>query len=174
MFLSSGDRDLGDAFQTHPGSQSLSRGEAKDSALLLSRDRYLLEPTEWPNGSQTSCGVWRVDSGLLSNHAGQEGPHLAMTGASHGFSQAVGPVWGFSRGTMGSSGSLSCGAREIRSPCEWRGGSHHCSRLMLGELGLKTHGRRTLEVFLGWRRESLVSLDFGRGLEGTSQGASER
>ena len=66
MFLSSGDRDLGDAFQTHPGSQSLSRGEAKDSALLLSRDRYLLEPTEWPTGSQASSSVWREDSGLLS------------------------------------------------------------------------------------------------------------
>ena len=65
MFLSSGDRDLGDAFQTHPGSQSLSRGEAKDSALLLSRDRYLLEPTEWPTGSQASSSVWREDSGLL-------------------------------------------------------------------------------------------------------------
>ena len=65
MFLSSGDRDLGDAFQTHPGSQSLSRGEAKDSVLLSSRDRYLLEPTEWPTGSQASSSVWREDSGLL-------------------------------------------------------------------------------------------------------------
>ena len=39
------------------------------------------------------------------------GPHLAMTGASHGFSRAAAPVWGFSRYMMGSSGSLSCGAR---------------------------------------------------------------
>ena len=38
MFLSRGDRDLGVAFQTHPGHQASSRGEAKDSALLLSRD----------------------------------------------------------------------------------------------------------------------------------------
>ena len=35
-------------------------------------------------------------------------PHLEMTGASRGFSRAAAPVWGFSRGTMGSSGSLSC------------------------------------------------------------------
>ena len=29
---------------------------------------------------------------------------------ARGFSRAAAPVWGFSRGTMGSSGSLSCGA----------------------------------------------------------------
>ena len=66
MFVSRGDRDLGVAFLMHAGSQSLSRGEAKDSALLSSCDGYLLEPTEWPKGSQASCGVWREDSGLLS------------------------------------------------------------------------------------------------------------
>ena len=37
----------------------VSRGEAKDSALLSSRDGYLLEPTKWPKGSQASCGVWK-------------------------------------------------------------------------------------------------------------------
>ena len=51
MFLPRGDTDLGVAFQTHPGSQASSLGEAKDSALLSSRDGYLLEPTEWPKGS---------------------------------------------------------------------------------------------------------------------------
>ena len=66
MFVSRGDRDLGVAFLMHPGSQSLSRGEAKDSTLLSSCDGYLLEPTEWPKGSQASCGVLREDSGLLS------------------------------------------------------------------------------------------------------------
>ena len=40
--------------------------EAKNSALLSSCDRYLLEPTEWPKGSQASGGVLREDSGLLS------------------------------------------------------------------------------------------------------------
>ena len=66
MFLSRGDRDLGGAFQTHLVSQTLYRGEAKDSILLSSRDGYLLEPTEWPKGTQASYGVWREDSGLLS------------------------------------------------------------------------------------------------------------
>ena len=42
MFLSRGDRDLGVASQTHLVSQALSRGEAKDSILLSSRDGYLL------------------------------------------------------------------------------------------------------------------------------------
>ena len=65
MFLSRGDRDHGDAFQTHLVSQALSRGEAKDSILLSSRDGYLLEPTKWPKGSQASCGVWKEDSGFL-------------------------------------------------------------------------------------------------------------
>ena len=34
------------------------------------------------------------------------------------------------------SGSLSCGAREVRSPCAWRGGARHCSRVMVVESGL--------------------------------------
>ena len=38
---------FGVAFHTHPGSQASSRGESKDSTLFSSRDRYLLEPTEW-------------------------------------------------------------------------------------------------------------------------------
>ena len=37
---------------------------------------------------------------------GKEGPHLAMMGESHGFSQAAVPVWGFhevGRGAQGAS-----------------------------------------------------------------------
>ena len=64
MFLSKGHRDLRFAFQTHPGSQASCRREAKDSALLSSRDGHLLEPTLWPKGSQASCEVWREDLGL--------------------------------------------------------------------------------------------------------------
>ena len=37
-----GDRDLGVAFQTYPGSPALFLGEAKYSAFLSSRDGYLL------------------------------------------------------------------------------------------------------------------------------------
>ena len=35
--------------------------------LLSSCDGYLLEPIEWPKGSQASCGVLRGDSGLFSS-----------------------------------------------------------------------------------------------------------
>ena len=44
VFLSSGDRDLGVAFKAHPGSQALSRVEAKISDLHSSCYGYLLEP----------------------------------------------------------------------------------------------------------------------------------
>ena len=40
-----------------PGSQASSRGEAKDSALLSSRDAGLLEPPDWPQGSPASSSV---------------------------------------------------------------------------------------------------------------------
>ena len=63
---------------------------------------------------------------------------------------------------MGSSGSLSCGAREVRFLCTWLGGALHCSRVMVEESHLKTHGRRTLEVFYGLGQETLGSLDLCR------------
>ena len=56
---------------------------------------------------------------------------LAMTGASHGFPQSAAPVGVFSRGTTRTSGSLSCGARELMSPCAWRVGAGHHSRVMV-------------------------------------------
>ena len=34
-------------------------------------------------------------------HAGNEGPHHAITGESWGFSPVAAPVWGFSRGATG-------------------------------------------------------------------------
>ena len=39
--------------------QASSRGEAKDSALLSSRDAGLSEPPERPQGSPASSSVWR-------------------------------------------------------------------------------------------------------------------
>ena len=41
------------------------------------------------------------------------------------FPRAAAPVGVFSQGTTRISGSLSCGAREVRSPCAWRG-SNKC------------------------------------------------
>ena len=58
-----------------------------------------------------------------SGHAGNESPHLAMTGSSGDFSRDAAPVWVFSRGTTASSGSHSCGAREVMFPMRVARGS---------------------------------------------------
>ena len=71
-------------------------------------------------------------------HGGNEGPHLGMTGESWGSSRAAAPVCGFSRGRMARSVSLWWGAREVGSPCQWRGGARRCSPVMVGESGLET------------------------------------
>ena len=132
MFVSRGDRDLGVAFLMHPGSQSLSRGEAKDSTLLSSCDGYLLEPTEWPKGSQAFCGVWREDSGLLSRPCRKRRASSRDDG---------GTSWLF----------LSCGASvgfltrydgELREPLVWLHGSHVSMRVARGSASLlSSHGR---------------------------------
>ena len=106
---------------------------------LHSRFTWGVRPhLEWkqrtPLSSRVATGIsWSPLSGLKGvkppvefgertgdcslGHAGNKGPHVVMmTGESSGFSRAVAPVWGFSRGTTGSSGRLSCGAREVRSP----------------------------------------------------------
>ena len=95
--------------------------------------RYHLERKErTPLSSRVATGIfWSTLSGLKGvkppvefgekiqygspGHAGHEGPHLVMTGR-RGFPPSVAPVWVFPRGTRGSSGSLSCGVREVRSP----------------------------------------------------------
>ena len=87
-----------------------------------------------------------------------------MTGASRGFSRAAAPVWGFSRGTMGSSGSLSCGAGEVRSSCAWRGGARHFSPVMVGESGLKTREEGLARFFSGYGRKPWVPSTYARDL----------
>ena len=89
VFLSSGDRDLGVAFKIHLGNQASSRVEANNSTLLSSCDGYLLEPIEWPKGSQASCGVLTENSGLLSRPCRKRRPHLTMMGEPHGFSRVA-------------------------------------------------------------------------------------
>ena len=84
-------------------------------------------------------------------HAGKEGPHLAMSGESRGFSGAAVPVWGFSQGTTGSSGSLSCDVREVKSPYEWRGPMEVCNTTAL--IGIHSNERRKESQYI--LRESL-------------------
>ena len=90
IFLCREDRDLGVVFQTPPGSQASSRGEANDSALLSSRDDDLLESTEWPRGSQASSSVWREDSGLLSRPGRKRRPSARDDGGVTGVSSSCG------------------------------------------------------------------------------------
>ena len=131
MFLSRGDRDLGVASQTHLVSQALSRGEAKDSILLSSRDGYPLEPKSGLNGVKPPVEFGERTRDCSLGHAGKEGPHLAMMAASLGFSRLP-----------RSAGFLTRYERELREPLVWRqgsqvpmrwlGGARHCSRVMVG------------------------------------------
>ena len=123
MFLPRSDRDLGVAFQTHPGSQASSRGEADDSALLSSRDTDLLEPTEWPKWSHASFGVWREVSRLLFRPCRKRRPSSR---------DDRGVSWVFS--SCGASvGFLTRYDGELREPLMWRQGSQVSMRMAEGE-----------------------------------------
>ena len=65
MFPPRGHRNIGVAFQSNSVRQALSQEEAKDFAVLSSRHTDILEPTEWPKGSQASFVAWREDWCLL-------------------------------------------------------------------------------------------------------------
>ena len=138
MFLSRGDRDLG----LH---STLTRGvrsclEWKQRTPLSSRIATGISwsPLSCLKGVKPPVAFGERTRDCSLGHAGNEGPHLAITGASRGFSRQAAPVWSFSRGTTASSRSLSWGAREVGSPCEGRGGMRHCSRVMVGVSGLET------------------------------------
>ena len=163
MFLSRGDRDVVVAFQTHLRSQACYLGVAKDSALLSSPDGYLLEPTEWPKGSQASCGVWREASRLPSRPCRKRMPSSRHNrGVSWVFSSCGASV-GFLTRYDGEFRDPLVRRQRSLTPCVWPGRSRYCSRAMVGESDLKTHLRRTLKDFLGLGRETLVSIDIYRG-----------
>jgi len=111
-----------------PGIGFLSRGD---------REIGVLRNVEAPMRPRLEC---RRETGLIPRCDRKVGNPLisAMTGESRGGSRAAAPGCGFSRGTTARSVSLSWGAREVGSPCEWRGGARHCSRVMVGESGLET------------------------------------
>ena len=121
MFLYRGYRDLRVEFQTHLGVRSGLEG--KQRILLSSRVTTGISwsPLSGVKGVKPPVEFGERTWECSPGHAENEGPHLAMTGASHGFSRAVAPVWSFSQSISESSGSLSCGAKEVRSPCAWRG-----------------------------------------------------
>ena len=106
--------------------------EAKNSALLSSCLGYLLEPSEWPKGSQASCGILTEDSGLLSRSCRKRRASCHDDG---------GIPWFF----------LSCGASvvfltsydgELREPLVWCQGSQFSIPVTRGSAALlSSHGR---------------------------------
>ena len=163
MFVPRGDRDLGLAYHTHPGNQASSQGEAKNSAVLLSRDGYLLEPTVCPKGSQASCGVWIEDSGLLSRSCRKRRPSAGEDGGVSGISWNCGARGGF----------LPRHDEDLREPLVRRQGSQVSMLVARGTASwLSSHGRglgprdalMKDSRGLSWgRRENLFSLAFCRG-----------
>ena len=116
-----------------PGESGLvSRGSQGLRSPLESRRGSLGAP-ERPQGSPASSSFWREDTGLLSRPCTKRRLSAREVGGVSGFSSSCSANGGFSRGTTRISGSLSCGAREVRSPCAWRGGALHCSRVTGGD-----------------------------------------
>ena len=91
-----------------------------DSTLLSSRDGYPLEPKSGLNGVKPPVEFGERTRDCSLGHAGKEGPHLAMTRASRGFSQGAVPGWVFSRDRTGSSGRLLwCHGSQISMDVAW-------------------------------------------------------
>jgi len=95
MFLSREGRDLGVAFQDPPGCQASSRGEAKDSAVLPSRDADLLEPPSGVNGVKPPLHFGERARDCSPGHAGKEGPSPREDGGVSGVSSSCGACGGF-------------------------------------------------------------------------------
>ena len=120
------------AFQTPPGTQASSRGEAKDSALLSSRDTDLLEPIGWPQGSPASSSVWREDSGLLSRPGSKRRPSPRNDRGVSGVSSSFGARGGF----------LMRQDQDLREPLVRSQGSQVSMRVARGSASsLSSHGR---------------------------------
>ena len=91
-----------------------------DSALLSSRDGNPLGLKSGLNGVKPPVEFGERTRDCSLGHAGKEGPHLAMTGASRGFSQGAVPGWGFSRDRTGSSGRLLwCHGSQVSMDVAW-------------------------------------------------------
>ena len=96
MFFSREGRDLGVAFQDPPGCQASSRGEAKNSAVLPSRDADILEPPSGVSGVKPPLHFGERARDCAPGHAGKEVPHIQGRGRLRGFLELRCP-WGFSR-----------------------------------------------------------------------------
>ena len=92
-----------------------------NTAVLSSCDGYLLEPNEWPKGSQASCGVLREDSGLLSRPCSKRRALSWDDGGISWFFSSCGTTCGLSLelrwGTKGATRSAP-GKSNLHSSCE--------------------------------------------------------
>src|SRR5574337_1292933 len=127
------------------GGDTLGSAAAASGAEIFSRSFKYHRPRglyccsgHCPNCMMTVDGVPNVRVCAEPAREGIRVQAQNVLGESRGCSRAAAPVCGFSRGTTAKSVSLSWGAREVGSPCEWRGGARHCSRAMVGESGLET------------------------------------
>ena len=132
MFLSREGRDLGVAFQDPPGCQASSRGEAKDSAVLPSRDADLLEPPSGVNGVKPPLHFGERARDCSPGHVGKEGPSPREDGGVSGVSSSCGALGGF----------LARQDEDLREPLVGCQGSQVSVRVVRGSASwLSSHGR---------------------------------
>ena len=118
--------------QGSPGESGPNRVEGNNSALLLSCNTYHLEQTEWPKGSQASCGVLREDSGLLPRPCRKRRASSRNDGGTSWLFSSCGASVGFLMRFDG----------ELREPLLWRQGSQVSIRVARGSMALlSSHGR---------------------------------
>ena len=94
-----------------------------------------IEKTEVPLRSQErkhSCSSIELDLDHSCGH------RFLGRSLKQKLQDAVGQCFPIKNCATARSVSLSWGAREVGSPCEWRGGARHCSRVLGGEPGLET------------------------------------
>src|SRR5574338_1539772 len=109
-----------------------SRVEAKNPALLSSRDGYLLELTGWTKASQASCGVWREVARLVSRPCRRRRPSSLDDGGVLGLFSSGGPSVRF----------LTWYDGEVSEPLVGRQGSRVSMRVARASASLfSSHGR---------------------------------
>ena len=147
MFFSSGDRVSGWHSRGTRVDRHSSRVEAKNPALLSSRDGYLLELTGWTKGSQASSGVWREVARLASRPCRRRRPSSRDDGGVSGWFSSGGHRVRFLTRYDG----------EVSEPLVGRQGSRQVS--MRGARGsvsfLSSHGRGI------WPRDVLKKVSRG-------------
>ena len=118
------------------------------NSVFLSSETGMYGNFELHQGCQVPFRISRRNMGFPLRCCNGKELHLAMTGGGGGNLVVFLELWQDSRVTTGNSGCLLCWPREVQSPFELQGGVQHCSRVTVGESGLKTHWRKNLEVFL--------------------------